>query len=195
MRYLSRHFGLSVLLVSSLTVSAMATVSDFEGQAANRGSKLGGIPDLPRTSGIATFTGGELHHAAVRPNSDLTGIYARKKLFGSGEMNPIIIAFAPPINQFSVFPVNAHGAAKHAVSNNGGSVTIPSISMDGLGAVILSLVGNIINSVDVMSANSDSRNLAIDNLTFTSPHSAPEPNSTLLIAAGFVFLGYHRCPK
>ena len=141
MRKVVRHFGLSFVLAASAGITpAMATVINFDAQAADRGGNLTGIPDSPLTIGIATFSGGELLNAEVGLNADQTGVYATQGLFGSGETNPVMITFASPIEGFSIFVANGDDARSYAVSDNlGDSITKSLPSAGALGAAIFSL--------------------------------------------------------
>src|SRR5215831_14700419 len=93
----------SSCMIMLATAPASASIVDFEAQAANRGGNLTGIPDSPLTIGIATFTGGELREGLIGLLADQTGVYATQGLFGSGETNPLVITFATPVHDFSLF--------------------------------------------------------------------------------------------
>jgi hypothetical protein len=186
------HIGLrSLLALAVVVVPATATVIDFEAQAAGRGGNLTGIPDSPLTIGLATFTGGELLNAEVGLNADQTGVYASQGLFGSGETNPLAITFASPVNSFSVLVANGDDMRSYTVSDNLGDSTTNLIPSTGaLGAATFSLPGNGLTTVYISSANADAWDFAIDNISFTptSPASAPEPKSLLLMTAGMLLL-------
>ena len=94
------------LLLTLVSAPASASVIDFEAQAAGRGGNLTGIPDSPLTIGIATFTGEELRDGLINLPADESGVYVSEGLFGSGETNPLIIAFAAPVSGFSVLVAN-----------------------------------------------------------------------------------------
>lgn len=191
MRHLLVHVRLCLLLALAAIVPASATVIDFEAQAAGRGGNLTGIPDSPLTIGIATFTGGELLNAEVGLNADQTGVYATQGLFGSGETNPLVIQFAAPVSNFSIFVANGDNVQNYTVADNlGDSVTMSLAMAGGLGSGTFSLAGSGITTVDVTSANADAWDFAIDNVTFTEATSAPEPHSLLLLGGGLVILAW-----
>jgi hypothetical protein len=174
-----------MLLACATALPAAAAVIDFEAQAANTGGNLTGIPDSPLAIGIATFTGGELRDGEIGLNADQTGVYASEGLFGSGETNPLVITFASPVSNFSVFVANGDDVRSYTVSDNlGDSVTMPLASAGGLDAATFSLPGNGLKMVDISSANANAWDFAIDNVTFTPATSTPEPESLLLLAAG-----------
>jgi hypothetical protein len=182
MRRLLTFLGSGLLLAFAAVIPASATVVDFEAQAAARGGNLSGIPDSPLTIGIATFTGGELLNAEVGLNADQTGVYATEGLFGSGESNPLVITFASPVSNFSIFIANGDDVRNYTVSDNlGDSVTMSLASAGGLGAGTFSLASNGLTTVDITSANADAWDFAIDNVTFTQATSIPEPGSMLLL--------------
>ena len=189
MRHFLIHLGTSLLFVLLADLPAQATIIDFETQAANRGGNLTGIPDSPLTIGIATFTGGELRSGEVGLNVDQTGVYASQGLIGSGETNPLVITFASPVNNFSVFVANGDDVRSYTVSDNlGDSVTMSLVSAGSLGAATFALPGNGVRTVDITSANLDAWDFAIDNVTFTAATSTPEPGSFLLLGAGLIVL-------
>jgi len=194
MRHLLTHFGVFLLLgVVVAAAPATATIINFEAQAASRGGNLTGIPDSPLTIGIATFTGGELLKAEVGLNADQTGVYASQGLFGSGETNPLTIAFASPVTDFSVFIANGDDVRSYTLSDNlGGSVTMSLPSAGGLGAATFSLPGIRLTSVNITSANADAWNFAIDNVTYNVASSIPEPESVALMCAGLAVLAVGR---
>jgi len=174
-----------MLLACATALPAAAAVIDFEAQAANTSGNLTGIPDSPLAIGIATFTGGELRDGEIGLNADQTGVYASEGLFGSGETNPLVITFASPVSNFSVFVANGDDVRSYTVSDNlGDSVTMPLASVGGLDAATFSLPGNGLKMVDISSANANAWDFAIDNVTFTPATSTPEPESLLLLAAG-----------
>ncbi|HTU48629.1 MAG TPA: PEP-CTERM sorting domain-containing protein [Bryobacteraceae bacterium] len=174
-------------------LSVCATVINFEAQAANTGGNLTGIPDSPLTIGIASFTGGELRDGEVGLNANQTGVYASEGLFGSGETNPLVITFASPVSDFSVFVANADGAGSYTVSDNlGDSVTRSLASMGASGAATFSLTGNGLTEVDITSFDTDAWNFAIDNVTFARSTSIPAPESLLLLGAGIILLAARR---
>jgi hypothetical protein len=189
MRRLLTFFGSGLLLAFAAVIPASATVVDFEAQAAARGGNLIGIPDSPLTIGIATFTGGELLKAEVGLNADQTGVYATEGLFGSGESNPLVITFASPVSNFSIFIANGDDVRNYTVSDNlGDSVMMSLASAGGLGAGTFSLASNGLTTVDITSANADAWDFAIDNVTFTQAPSIPEPGSMLLLGGGLALL-------
>src|SRR5262245_56728818 len=98
----SASFCMLLLAVALVFVS----VVDFEAQAANHGGSLTGSPDSPFTFGIATVTGGELRGGLINFLADETGVYASEGLFGSGETNSLVIAFATLVHNFSVLVAN-----------------------------------------------------------------------------------------
>lgn len=189
MKHLLARFGPCLLLALAMAVPATPTVIDFEAQAAGRGGNLTGIPDSPLTIGIATFTGGELLNSEIELNADQTGVYASEGLFGSGETNPLVINFASPVSNFSIFVVNGDDVRNYTVTDNlGDTVTMSLASAGGLGAGTFSLVGNGLTSVDITSANADGWDFAIDNVTFVQATSVPEPQSLLLLGGGLASL-------
>jgi hypothetical protein len=189
MRHLLTTLGSSLLLVLAVAAPAMAEVIDFEAQTVARGGNLTGIPDSSLTIGIATFTGGELLNGEVGLNADQTGVYATEGLFGSGEMDPLVISFASPVNNFSVYVANGDDVTKYTVSDNlGDSVSKSLVSAGGLGAAIFSLPGKGLTTVDINSADAKAWDFAIDNVTFTAATSVPEPVSLLLVGAGLAIL-------
>jgi len=189
----SASFYMLLLLAAA---PAFASVVDFQAQAANHGGNLTGILDSPLTIGIATFTGGELRDGLINFPADETGVYASEGLFGSGETNPLVIAFATPVQGFSLLVANGDSQNQsYTVSDNlGDSVTFPLTLSGSLSnpARTVSLPGNGITSVLITSANTDSWNFAIDDVSFTAAAAAPEPASGLLLAMGLVgLLGYN----
>src|SRR5215475_3409329 len=185
----SASFGLLLTLASS---PVSATVIDFETQAANRGGNLTGIPDSPLTIGIATFTGGELRDGLINFPADETGAYASEGLFGSGETNPLVIAFARPVHDFSVLVANGGSPNQtYTVSDNLGDSATFMLALSGSlsnSASTVSLPGDGITSVSITSGNADFWNFAIDDVTFTA---VPEPASGFLSGMGlFILLGY-----
>jgi hypothetical protein len=172
---------------------AFASVADFEAQAANHGGNLTGIPDSPLTIGTATFTGGELRDGLINFAADETGVYASEGLFGSGETNPLVIAFAAPVDNFSVLVANGDLPNQtYTVSDNLGDSATFMLPLSGSlsnSSRTVSLPGNGITSVLITSSDTDSWNFAIDDVSFTA---APEPASGLLLAMGLVgLLGYN----
>jgi hypothetical protein len=182
-----------MLLACTTVLPAAAAVIDFESQAANTGGNLTGIPDSPLAMGMATFTGGELRDGEIGLIADQTGVYASEGLFGSGETNPLLITFASPVSNFSVFVANGDDVRSYSVSDNlGDSVTMSLATAGGLGAATFSLPGNGITTVEITSANANAWDFAIDNVTFTTASATPEPESLLLLAAGVVVLAATR---
>jgi hypothetical protein len=155
------RLGLSLFIallagVGPAAATAIATVIDFEAQAASRGGNLTGVPDSPLTVCLATFTGGELLKPEVGLNVDQTGVYATEGLFGSGEKNPLVITFASPVDAFSVLVASGDDTRKYTVSDNlGDSITKSLPSAGALGAATLSLSSNGIRTADITSANTD----------------------------------------
>jgi hypothetical protein len=179
----------SILLGFAASVTAEATAIDFELQVADRGGNLTGIPDAPLIIGPATFTGGELLNGEAGLKADGTGVYASEGLFGSGETNPIMIAFAAPVQVFSAVVLNGQDASTFTVSDNLGDAITQSLpSTENLGAATFSLAGSGVTSVAITSANGDAWNFAIDNVTFTQAAITPEPIPPLLVGLGFVLL-------
>jgi hypothetical protein len=188
-RFVVTLLGPYMLWVCATALPATATVIDFEAQAANTGGNLTGIPDSPLAVGIATFTGGELRDGEIGLNADQTGVYASEGLFGSGETDPLVITFASPVSDFSVFVANGDDVQSYTVSDNlGDSVTMSLASAGGLGAATFFLPGNGVTAVDITSANANAWDVAIDNVTFTAATSAPEPGGVLLLGPGLVLL-------
>lgn len=184
-----KYLCLSLFLLSSLAVPGIASVIDFDSQAADRGGNLTGVPDSPLTIGAATLTGGELLNAEVGLNADQTGVYASEGLFGSGETNPLTITFETSVNNFSVSVLNGDDVRNYTISDNlGDSITMSLASAGGLGAATFSLPGSALTSVQIASANADGWDFAIDNVTFTPAASTPEPRPFLLLACGLVLL-------
>ncbi|MBV9082862.1 MAG: hypothetical protein JOZ62_09315, partial [Acidobacteriaceae bacterium] len=144
MRKVIHHFVFNLVRTAAAGVTpAMATVINFDAQAADRGGNLTGIPDSPLTIGIATFSGGELLNAEVGLNADRTGVYATQGLFGSGETNPVMITFASPIEEFSIFVANGDDVRNYTLSDNlGDSITKSLPSAGALGAASFSLPGS-----------------------------------------------------
>ena len=173
------------LLLTLVSAPASAGVIDFEAQAANRGGNLTGIPDSPLTIGIATFTGGELRDGLINLPADETGVYASEGLFGSGETNPLIIAFATPVSGFSVLVANGDSQNQtYTVSDDLGDSTNFTLALPGSlnnAARTVALSGAGITTVSITSANASFWNFAIDNVTF-SP--VPEPMSAFLALGG-----------
>jgi len=172
---------------------ASASVVDFEAQAANSGGFLTGIPDSPLTIGIATFTGGELREGLIGITADQTGVYATQGLFGSGETNPLVITFATPVHDFSLLVANGDSPNQtYTLSDNLGDSTNFMLALAGsLSNPVrtVSLAGDSITSVLITSANTDSWNFAIDNVSFTvGPAAVPEPASGLLVAVGLALV-------
>ena len=195
MRKAIHHFGLFLVVTAAAGVTpAMATVINFDAQAADRGGNLTGIPDSPLTIGIATFSGGELLNAEVGLNADQTGVYATQGLFGSGETNPVMITFASPIEEFSIFVANGDDVRNYTLSDNlGDSITKSLPSAGALGAASFSLPGSGITTVYVTSANADAWDFAIDNVRFSADTAAPEPESLFLVGAGSILVACIRC--
>lgn len=186
--------SVSFCMLMLASAPAFASVVDFEAQAANHGGNLTGIPDSPLTIGTATFTGGELRDGLINFPADETGVYASEGLFGSGETNPLVIAFATPVDNFSVLVANGDSQNQtYTVSDNLGDSTTFMLALPGSlsnPARTVSLSGNGITSVSITSANTDFWNFAIDDVSFTA---VPEPASGLLLAIGLVgLLGYSR---
>ena len=182
----------SFCMLMLAAASASASMVDFEAQAANRGGFLTGIPDSPLTIGIATFTGGELRSGLINFPGNETGVYTSEGLFGSGETNPLAIAFATPVHDFSVLVANGDSQNQtYIVSDNLGDSATFIVALSGSlsnSAGTVSLPGDGITSVFITSANTDFWNFAIDDVTFTA---VPEPASGLLLAMGLVGpLGY-----
>jgi PEP-CTERM motif len=185
--------GSMALLVFATAVLASGSTIDFEAQGAGSGGNLTGIPDSPLTIGIATFTGGELRAAEIGLNADQTAVYASQGLFGSGETNPVVITFAQPVEEVSVWVLNGDDVRSYTVSDNlGDSLTESLPSAGGLGAFVFSLPGDEVTTVDITSANTDAWDFAIDNVTFSSATPIPEPESLLLAGAGLVLLAAAR---
>jgi hypothetical protein len=181
---------LSVFLAFSAVMPASATTIDFDVQAANSGGNLTGIPDSPLTIGMAAFTGGELLSGEVGLNADTTGIYASEGLFGSGETNPLVISFAMPVKNFSIFVLNGDDTRSYTVSDNlGDSVTKSLASAGSLGGATFALPGSGLKAVKIGSANADAWDFAVDNVTFTeATNSTAEPEASLLLGAGLGML-------
>jgi hypothetical protein len=177
----------SFFMLMLAAVPASADVIDFEAQAANLGGNLTGIPDSPLTIGIATFTGGELRDGLVNFPADETGVYASEGLFGSGEINPLVISFATPVRGFSVLVANGESQNQtYTVSDNLGDSTNFLLPLSGSNsASTVSLPGDGITSVLITSANANSWYFAIDNVTYTA---VPEPASGLLVAGGLALI-------
>jgi hypothetical protein len=187
------HLGLclSFALAVASAVPAAADMINFDAQAATQGGNLTGIPDSPLTIDIATFAGGELLNAEVGLPVDQTGVYATEGIFGSGETNPLVITFASPVNDFSVFVANGDSSQSYTVSDNlGESITETLPSAGALGAATFALRGSGITTVSVESANAETWSFAIDNVSFTTPTSVPEPQALLLVGLGSMLVGY-----
>ncbi|MBV8832652.1 MAG: hypothetical protein JO108_25910, partial [Acidobacteriaceae bacterium] len=173
MRFIVTRFGFYLALVLAVgAVDAAATTIDFDAQAASRGGNLTGIPDAPLTIGIATFTGGELLNAEIGLNADQTGVYATEGLFGSGETNPLVITFASPVEDFSIFVANGEDMRNYTVSDNVDDAITKSLPSAGAaGAATFALSGGAITTVYVTSANTDGWEFVIDNISFATPTS------------------------
>jgi hypothetical protein len=177
------------MLAFATAVPSLASVIDFEAQASNRGGNLTGIPDSPLTVGPATFTGGELLRGQIGLSLDTTGVYATQGLFGSGETNPLVIAFASPILDFTLLLLNNDNAGNYTVTDDvGDSVTntLPSTSHGG--AMLFALAGSGLTKVTITSANADAWGFSLDDVTFTSmpPTPVPEPNYVFLLGSGLL---------
>ena len=189
MRHFSMHLGLLVAAGLLASVApATATVINFDTQAAGRGGNLTGIPDSPLTISAATFTGGELLNGETGLNVDPTGVYASEGIFGSGgDTNPVVISFSSPVDDFSVLVLNGGDVRTYVVSDNLGDSIIESLpSAAALGAATFSLAGNGLTSVDISSLITTEWDFAIDNVSFTSAASIPEPDSLKLLALGLM---------
>ena len=193
MRHLVRTIRPYVVLAMLAVSPAAAEIIDFEAQTVAHGGNITGIPDSPLTIGIATFMGGELLKGEIGLNADQTGVYATEGLFGSGETDPLVISFASPVNNFSLYVANADIKEKYTVSDNLGDPTTMSLtSAADLGAAIFSLPGQGLTTVDITSADTTAWDFAIDNVTFTPATPTPEPASLLLFGAGFIPLLFQR---
>jgi hypothetical protein len=186
MRHLLAKIGPCLFL--ALVVSpALADVIDFQAQTVASGGNITGIPDSPLTIGIATFIGGELLNGEVGLNADQTGVYATEGLFGSGETNPLVINFASPVSNFSIYVANADSVESYTVSDNlGDSATMSLASASASGAATFSLPGDGLTIVYITSTDTNAWDFAIDNVTFTEATSAQEPAAPLLFGAGFI---------
>jgi hypothetical protein len=179
----------SVALIALTTaVPAGATVIDFEAQAINTGGNLTGTPNSPLSIGTATFTGGELRDGEFGLPVDQTGLYASEGLFGSGETNPLVVAFASPVKDFSVLVANADHVENYTVSDDLGDSLTLTLPGGGTAASVCSLPGNGITTVDISSSDADAWTFAIDNVAFDTAATAPEPKSLLLLAIGLMLL-------
>jgi hypothetical protein len=189
MRSFLTLWGTCALLLSASVASLSATTIDFESQAAGRGGNLTGVPNSPLVIGLATFTGGELLNAEVGLNADQTGGYTSQGLFGSGETNPLVITFAAPVSNFSVFVANGEDVRNYTVSDDLGDATTLSLASAGsFGAGTFSLTAGGITTVKITSANADGWDFAIDNIVFTEATPVPEPRSLLLVCVSFLLL-------
>jgi hypothetical protein len=187
--------ALLVLFGYAAAIPAGATTIDFEAQAAGAGGNLTGIPNSPLIIGIATFTGGELRKGEIGLTADQTGVYATEGLFGSGETNPLVITFASPVSNFGVLVVNDDNTGSYIVSDNLGDSVTKSLAAAGSGAAIFSLPGHSLTAVDITSADSNAWNFAIDNVTFATSTSAPEPGPVLLLMVGVMLLAALRATQ
>jgi hypothetical protein len=190
MKNLLTQYGLcSLLVLAAAAVPAASATINFDVQAASRGGNLTGIPDSPLTIGIATFTGGELLTGEVGLRVDPTGVYASQGLFGSGETNPLVISFGKPVDSVSVFVANGENLGSYTVSDNLGALLTKSLPPIGaLGAATFDLPGDGLSTVFIMSSDTSAWSFAIDNVSFTQPTSAPEPESVLLVIAGLLLV-------
>jgi hypothetical protein len=191
MKYLFTIFCSYAIFTFAPAMPSFATTVDFEAQAANRGGNLTGIPNSPLSIGNATFTGGELLLGEVGLDADSTGVYASQGLFGSGETNPVLIAFAVPVQNLSILVANGDDTRSYTVADNvGDSVTNSLASAGGLGAATFSLSGSGLTTVTITSANADGWDFAIDNVTFTESAASPvpEPESLLLSGVGVLLV-------
>jgi hypothetical protein len=104
-------------------------------------------------------------------------------------MNPLVITFASPIDDFSVFIVNADNTQSYTVSDNlGDSVTKALPSVGSLGTAMFSLPGRGITSVFITSANADAWDFAIDDVSFAAATAVPEPQALFLVGLGSVLV-------
>ena len=167
---------------------ATATVINFDTQGAGRGGIPTGIPDSPLTIRAATFTGGELLNGETGLNVDPTSVYASEGIFGSGgDTNPVVISFSSPVDDFSVLVLNGGDVRTYMVSDNlGDSITESLPSAGALGAATFSLAGNGLTTVSISSLITAEWDFAIDNVSFTSASSIPEPDSVKLLALGLM---------
>jgi len=183
--------GTYTVLAFSAARPSLATVIDFEAQAVSRGGHLSGIPDSPLTIGAATFSGGELLHGRVGLSADTTGVYSTEGLFGSGETNPLVIAFASPVVNFSVLLLNGSQSSSYTLADDvGDSVTTALASSSEGGATTFWLPGSDLTRVTITSADAEAWDFSIDNVTFTSmPSTAvPEPGSMLLLGSSLLMV-------
>lgn len=135
---------------------------------------------------------GELLHAEINLLADQTGVYSTEGLFGS-DTNPLVIHFAVPVDDFSVFIANGDSANQtHTVSDNLGDTVSVMLALSGStsnSARTVSLPGSGITTVSIASANADFWNFAIDNVQFDA---VPEPDSTLLVLGGLALIHSYR---
>ncbi len=194
MRHFITKFGPGLLLALIAISPGMAGVIDFEAQTVATGGSSTGIPDSPLSIGTATFTGGELLRGELGLSVDQTGVYATEGLFGSGETNPLVITFASPVSDFSVYVANADAAESYTISDNlGDSVTMSLASVAGQGAATFSLPGNGLTTVDVASLDVNTWGFAIDNVTFSTSTPIPEPPLLFAVGSGLaLFIALRR---
>ena len=183
-----KHLLFTFVFLAGTALSA-ATI-DFDAEAAAAGNQLTGVPWSPLTVGIATFTGGELVNSETGLLADTSGVYATEGVFGTGETNPLMIRFAVPVNNFSIFVANGDAAAMYTITDNAGDSVVASLPETGAGGShTFSLPGSGITSVEIMSGNADGWNFAIDDVAFTA---TPEPGSAWICLTGLAIVGAGR---
>jgi len=173
---------LTVLLFAATFVSfaplSRGTVIDFEAQAASKGGLFTSVVDSPLFIDIATLTGGALLKAVNNLPADQTGVYGTFNTVPfPGYLNPITIAFATPINNFSVFVANGEGVPViYTVADDLGHSTAQSlVSFGSSGAAVFSLPFPGIHSVTITATPlAGDFTFFIDNVTFTP---VPEPST------------------
>jgi hypothetical protein len=110
-------------------------------------------------------------------------MYVSEGLFGSAETNPLIITFA--IQSFSVFVADRNFSQNFIVSDDvGDSQTLLIPSLDGM---TFRLRGSGITMVEIASSEAF-WSFAIDDVSFTSTTSIPEPTTLAMLGTSLVLL-------
>jgi PEP-CTERM motif len=180
---------LAALAISLAAAStSFATTVDFESLPA--GSNFFGAPEQTFTLSGATFSGGVIL-TNESGGVDLTNVYATASVGqGLGYTNPLTIAFASPVSNFSVIVTNNIAGTFSAQDNLGTTVT-NALSTGSF--ALFSLLDSGITSVTIASTGSGGFDFAIDNVSFTpTASSVPEPATLALLGSGIVGLWARR---